>query len=61
MRLRLVGVRFAGLVRGNSQINLFEDTTELVSLYQAIDKMKTRFGDTAVRRGAGLIAPTSCT
>jgi DNA polymerase-4 len=61
MRLRLVGVRFAGLVRGSSQISLFEDTTELVSLYQAIDRMKTRFGDTAVQRGAALIAPPPCT
>jgi DNA polymerase-4 len=61
MRLRLVGVRFAGLVRGSSQINIFEDTTELVSLYQAIDRMKTRFGDTAVQRGAALIAPSPCT
>ncbi len=56
MRLRLVGIRFAGLVRGSSQINLFEDTTEMVSLYQAIDRMKTRFGALSIQRGSGLNA-----
>jgi DNA polymerase IV len=54
MRLRLVGVRFSGLVRGSYQINLFEDTTELVSLYQAIDRMKKRFGFDAIQRCAGV-------
>jgi hypothetical protein len=26
MRLRLIGIRFSGLVRGTYQINMFEDT-----------------------------------
>jgi DNA polymerase IV len=56
MRLRLVGVRLSGLVRGTYQVNLFEDTTEMISLYSAIDKMKKRFGDLAIQRGAGLNA-----
>jgi DNA polymerase-4 len=34
------GIRFTGF-RGTYQINMFEDTTELLSLYQAIDKIKT--------------------
>lgn len=54
MRLRLVGVSFTGLVRGNYQINLFEDTTELVNLYQAIDKMKSRFGENSIKRSITL-------
>lgn len=54
MRLRLVGIRFSGLVRGTYQINLFEDTAEMISLYQAIDKMKLRYGFDAVQRCAGL-------
>lgn len=54
MRLRLVGVELSGLVRGNYQINLFEDTAELMSLYQAMDKMKLRFGNDAVFRSSGL-------
>jgi DNA polymerase-4 len=39
MRLRLIGIRFSGLVRGTYQINMFEDT-EKMSLYQAMDRMK---------------------
>ena len=53
MRLRLIGIRFSGLVRGTYQINLFEDTEEMLSLYQAMDKMKSRYGFDAVMRCAG--------
>lgn len=53
MRIRLVGIRFTGLVRGNLQINLFEDTQEMVSLYQAMDKIKNRFGSDKVGRACG--------
>ncbi|MBA3971124.1 MAG: DNA polymerase IV, partial [Bacteroidetes bacterium] len=55
MRLRLVGINFSGLVRGNYQIDMFEDTNEMVSLYQAVDKMKNRYGYDAVQRCAGII------
>ena len=44
MLLRLVGVRLSGLVHGNHQINLFEDTEESINLYQAIDHIKHRHG-----------------
>ncbi|MCW4470184.1 DNA polymerase IV [Flavobacterium sp. MFBS3-15] len=54
MSLRLVGVRFSKLVRGSYQINLFEDTQEMMSLYQAMDKIKNRFGTNAVMRGSGI-------
>ncbi|KAF2342183.1 DNA polymerase IV [Flavobacterium tistrianum] len=53
MRLRLIGVRFSGLVRGTYQIDLFEDTQEMLSLYAAMDKMKSRYGFDAVMRCAG--------
>jgi DNA polymerase-4 len=53
MRLRLIGIRFTGLVRGTYQINMFEDTTEMLSLYQAIDRIKNRFGFDAVSRCSG--------
>ncbi len=53
MRLRLIGIRFSGLVRGTYQINLFEDTEEMLSLYAAMDKMKNRYGFDAVMRCAG--------
>ncbi|WP_202390765.1 DNA polymerase IV [Flavobacterium sp. Sd200] len=54
MSLRLVGIRFSKLVRGSYQINLFEDTQEMMSLYQAMDKIKNRFGARAVMRGSGI-------
>lgn len=53
MRLRLIGVKFSGLVHGQHQMNLFEDTEELMNLYQAMDRMKRRFGNTAVQRAVG--------
>ena len=54
MSLRLVGVRFGRLVRGSYQINLFEDTQEMMSLYQAMDRIKNRFGPGAVMRANGM-------
>jgi len=54
MRLRLVGVQFSGLARGTCQINLFEDSVKLVSLYQAMDHLKARYGYDAVNRCAGI-------
>ena len=57
MSLRLVGVRFGRLVRGSYQINLFEDTQEMMSLYQAMDRIKNRFGANAVMRGSGMHQP----
>jgi DNA polymerase-4 len=53
MRLRLIGVRFSGLVRGTYQIDLFQDTQEMLALYQAMDRMKSRYGFDAVMRCAG--------
>lgn len=53
MRLRLIGVRFSGLVRGTYQIDLFNDTEEMLALYQAMDRMKNRYGFDAVIRCAG--------
>lgn len=53
MRLRLIGLRFTGLVHGNHQMNLFEDTEELMNLYQSMDYIKNRFGAQAVGRASG--------
>ncbi len=53
MRLRLVGLRFTGLVHGNHQMNLFEDTEEQMNLYQTIDYLKNRFGTGALGRASG--------
>lgn len=54
MLIRLVGVRFSHLVSGVQQLNMFEDTPEMVSLYNAMDNIRIRYGKTAVRRATGL-------
>jgi DNA polymerase-4 len=53
MLVRLIGVRVSDLVQGLQQINLFTDTNESVRLYQAMDRIRERFGDYSVFRGAG--------
>ncbi len=54
MLIRLIGVRFSHLVGGVQQLNLFEDTPEMVSLYQSLDRIRKRFGERAVFRAVGL-------
>jgi len=54
MLIRLVGVRFSGLIRGTQQLNLFEDTSEMVRLYLAVDRMRRRFGTGALQRASGI-------
>lgn len=44
MLVRLIGVRFTHLIPGNHQINIFDDTQEMINLYQSIDHIKKRFG-----------------
>jgi len=53
MRLRLIGLRFTNLVHGTYQMNLFEDSEELMNLYQAMDRMKNRFGKNILGRASG--------
>ncbi len=53
MLVRLIGVRFSHLVGGGHQINLFEDSEEIINLYQAMDKLRQKFGDGAVQRAIG--------
>ncbi len=52
--VRLIGIRFSHLVDGGYQIRLFEDSEEQIRLYQAMDKLRQRFGEGAVRRAAGM-------
>lgn len=54
MLIRLIGVRFSHLAAGGYQINLFEDSEENIRLYQAMDHLRNRFGEGAVRRAAGI-------
>lgn len=52
--VRLVGVRFSHLVEGGQQIDLFNDNDKIINLYQAMDKMRERYGDRAVIRASGM-------
>ena len=54
MLIRLIGIRFSHLVYGAYQYNLFDDMTEKTQLYQAIDKMRKRYGKDAVFRAVGM-------
>jgi len=54
MLIRLVGVKLTGLVSGSHQINLFDDTASQVSLYQALDKIRLRFGAQSVVKAISL-------
>ncbi|MEI6766809.1 MAG: DNA polymerase IV [Bacteroidota bacterium] len=54
MLIRLVGVRLSGLISGVQQINMFDDTPEMVSLYTAMDKIRKRYGSKAILRAVGL-------
>ena len=52
--IRMLGIRFTNLIPGTYQINLFDDTEEMISLYQAIDSVKKRFGEKFVLRAGGV-------
>lgn len=54
--VRLIGIRYSHLVSGGYQINLFEDATEMINLYQAMDKVRDKHGDRSVMRAAGMDA-----
>ncbi len=44
MSIRLVGVRLSSLVQGSHQISLFDDTAEIIHLYEAMDYIKHKHG-----------------
>jgi len=54
MLIRLVGVRLSQLVTGTPQLNMFEDTSEMISLYQTMDHIRQRFGRQAIRRAGSM-------
>jgi DNA polymerase-4 len=53
--VRLIGVRFTHLIPGNYQISLFDDTDDLIRLYQEMDRLNGRFGRYMIMRASGLI------
>lgn len=53
--IRLIGVRFTDLIPGNYQIDIFKDTEESISLYQAIDSIKKQYGEKLLMHAAGYV------
>jgi len=54
--VRLIGVRYSHLSGGGHQISLFDDTEERINLYQAMDRLRIKYGDRAVVTAAGMEA-----
>ncbi|SDE87060.1 DNA polymerase-4 [Mucilaginibacter pineti] len=54
MLIRLIGVKFSGLITGSYQVDLFNDTIKDVSLSSAMDHIRLRFGVDKVLRGISL-------
>ncbi|MEM8583899.1 MAG: DNA polymerase IV [Bacteroidota bacterium] len=47
--VRMVGVKLDDLAEGLPQVDLFRDTGKEIALLQAMDKIRSRFGEEAVR------------
>ena len=54
--VRLIGIRFSALVSGHYQLSLFGDETDYPSLYNALDRIRNRYGDRAIIRAIGMEA-----
>jgi DNA polymerase-4 len=54
MLIRLIGVKFSNLVHGTQQLDLFEDTPEMVNLYLAMDKIRKRYGSDAITKAINM-------
>lgn len=52
--IRLIGIKLTNLAAGYNQIHLFDDTEEMVKLYQAMDKIRLRYGEDAIKRSISL-------
>lgn len=46
--VRLIGVKFSHLVGGGHQINLLEDSVELIQLYQQADYLRKKYKDSRI-------------
>lgn len=56
--VRLIGVRYSDLVTGCHQLSLFDDQVDYARLYQAMDRIRIRYGDRAIIRALGMEART---
>lgn len=56
--IRLVGVKISDIVSGHYQINMFDDTEEMINLYNAMDKVRNRYGELSIMRASSMGAKT---
>jgi DNA polymerase-4 len=54
MLIRLIGIKLSHLVGGVQQLDLFEDTPEMIRLYLALDKLRNHYGKKSIRRAVGI-------
>jgi DNA polymerase-4 len=54
MLIRLVGVNYSHIVGGHYQIDLFADDEKLLNLYQAMDRVRSRFGESSLMRASAM-------
>ena len=52
--IRLIGVKYSGLVHGNYQISIFDDTLKAISLMERQDHIRQRFGKDKIMRASYL-------
>ena len=54
MLIRLIGIKFSNMVQGAQQLNMFEDTPEMVSLYRTMDSIRKRYGSHSLYRAISM-------
>ena len=52
--IRLVGVKVSDIVSGNYQINLFDDTEQMLKLYNAMDIVRDKYGELSIMRASSM-------
>jgi DNA polymerase-4 len=52
--IRLVGVKVSDIVSGNYQINLFDDTEQMLDLYNAMDTVRNKYGELSIMRASAM-------
>jgi len=52
--IRLIGVKYSGLVHGHYQINLFDDKEEDMNLLNELDHIRNRWGAHAIGRAVNV-------
>lgn len=55
MLIRLIGIKFCGLISGAQQLNLFDNNEKQIKLYLSMDKIRFNYGTGAIKRASGMM------